>query len=323
MNELLREIGVAFSPAWVAGVIIALGRILLIFTAAALVNAIVGRLIRAMRSNVMAVMLRRGGGATAFELEQRADTIANIVSRTVRVAVWTIALVMSLREVGFDVAPILAGAGIVGLAVGFGAQNLVRDVISGLFMLIENQLSVGDVVVINGTGGLVEQVNLRTTVLRALDGTVHVFPNGAITTMSNMTSEFSYYVFDVRVSYREDTDRVAGILRRVGTEVQQDPELGSFMLEPLEVIGVDQFGESVVIVKARVKTLPGKQWSVGREMNRRIKQAFDRAGVETPYPQLNISMGDVGLRTPMSDDVRSELKAIVREVLDERAAGQA
>ena len=321
MNEVLTEIGAAFSPVWLATVVIGLGRILLIVAAAVVVNTIAGRLVRAMRSNVMTVMRRRGEGASAFELEQRADTIASIVSRTIRVAVWTIALVMILREIGFDVAPILAGAGIVGLAVGFGAQNLVRDVISGLFMLIENQLSVGDVVVINGTGGLVEQVNLRTTVLRGLDGTVHVFPNGAITTMSNMTSEFSFYVFDVRVSYREDTDRIADILRSVGAEIQKDPELGAFMLEPVEIIGVDQLGESVVIVKARVKTLPGRQWSVGREMNRRIKQRFDAEQVETPFPRLNVFVNDGASRMPIDDEVRRELKAIVREVLDERAAG--
>lgn len=321
MNQVLTEIGAAFSPVWLATMVIGLGRILLIAAAAVIVNTIAGRLVRAMRSNVMTVMRRRGEGASAFELEQRADTIASIVSRTVRVAVWTIALVMILREIGFDVAPILAGAGIVGLAVGFGAQNLVRDVISGLFMLMENQLSVGDVVVINGTGGLVEQVNLRTTVLRGLDGTVHVFPNGAITTMSNMTSEFSFYVFDVRVSYREDTDRIADILRSVGAEIQKDPELGAFMLEPVEIIGVDQLGESVVIVKARVKTLPGRQWSVGREMNRRIKQRFDAEQVETPFPRLNVFVNDGASKMPIDDDVRRELKAIVREVLDERAAG--
>jgi len=278
------------------------------------------RSVRLLRARIVRVMTRRTPGASAMELEKRGATIGGIIRRTVKTAIWIVAGVMALNEFDFDIAPILAGAGIVGLAVGFGAQNLVRDVIAGLFMLLENQVSINDVAIINGTGGLVEEINLRTTVLRGLDGTVHVFPNGGITSLSNMTREFSYYIFDVGVAYKEDTDRVVAVLRDVADELRRTEQYGPSMLEPLDVLGVDQFADSAVIIKARVKTLPIKQWEVGREMNRRIKKRFDAEKIEIPFPHRSVYFGEASLpfRLQMDGASRADLKAVVREVLAER-----
>lgn len=151
----------------------------------------------------------------------------------------------------------------------------MKDVISGALMLLENQIRVGDVVSISGTGGFVQEINLRTTVLRSVDGTVHIFPNGSVASLSNMTREFSFYVFDIRVAYSEDTDRVVGILQGVAEDVRRDPAFADAIVEPLEILGVDSLGKWSVVVKARIETLPIQQWRVGREMNRRIKKRFD------------------------------------------------
>jgi small conductance mechanosensitive channel len=163
---------------------------------------------------------------------------------------------MVLREFRLDIAPVLTGAGIVGLAVGFGAQTLVRDVISGFFLILEDQVRVGDVAAINGTGGLVEELNLRTIVLRDFEGTVHVFPNGSITTLANRSKDFSYYVIDLGISCREDPDRVAAVLREVGAGMQADPQYGPSILEPLEIVGVDAFADWAMTLKMRLKTVP-------------------------------------------------------------------
>jgi small conductance mechanosensitive channel len=190
-------------------------------------------------------------------------------------------------------------------------------------MLVENQISVNDVAIINGTGGLVEEVNLRTTVLRGLDGTVHIFPNGAIDSLSNMTHQFSYYVFDVGVAYKEDTDRVIEVLQEISEEMRQSEKYGPMILEPLDPLGLDQFGDSAVIIKVRIKTLPAMQWKVGREMNRRIKQRFQKEGIEIPFPHRNLNFGGTGLPLKLEIDgfTREKLKQIVREVLDESQSG--
>jgi small conductance mechanosensitive channel len=199
--------------------------------------------------------------------------------------------VIILGQVGLDVTPILAGAGILGLAVGFGAQNLVRDVISGFFLVLENHVRVGDVAVVNDTGGLVEAITYRVTVLRDLAGVVHVFPNGSITKLSNMTLRWSAYLMDIGVAYKEDTDRVVEVMKRVAEELRADPELGPRILGPLEVFGVDEFADSAVILKARLRTLPIEQWAVGREYRRRLKKAFDAEGIEIPFPHLSLYAG--------------------------------
>jgi small-conductance mechanosensitive channel len=205
---------------------------------------------------------------------------------------WFVVVLTSLSQVGVSIGPILAGAGVVGLAVGFGSQNLVKDLVTGFFLILENQVRVGDVAIINGTGGLVEAITFRTIVLRDLSAVVHVFPNGSINTLSNMTKDWSAYVIDLGVAYKEDTDRVVEVMRQVGEELRAEPEYRSAMLEPIEVMGVDDFVDSAVKIKARLKTLPLQQWKVGREYRRRLKKAFDAARIEIPFPHRTLYMGE-------------------------------
>ncbi len=226
------------------------------------------------------------------EAEKRARTIGKIITSISLVLVIGVAVMMILSEFGMDITPIITGAGIAGLAVGFGAQNLVRDIISGFFLILEDQVRIGDVVKINDTAGLVEAIRLRTLVLRDLHGTVHTFPNGEIRQVSNMTKEWSRYVIDVGVAYKEDVDYVMQVLREIGEELARDETYGPLILEPLEVLGVDDFGESQVTIKAMIKTLPLKQWTVGRELRRRIKKTFDEKGIEIPFPHVSVYFGE-------------------------------
>ena len=235
---------------------------------------------------------REGPLAEVLEREKRANTLTRTLRMLTTVVVMSVAVLIVLRELGVDITPILTGAGIAGLAVGFGAQNLVRDIISGFFLIMENQVRVGDVAIINGKGGLVEALRLRTIQLRGLDGTVHVFPNGAITEVSNLTKDFSYYVIDVGVAYKENVDRVMEVLRAVGDELQRDAAYAERILAPLEILGVDSFADSAVVIRIRIKTIPLQQWNVGRELRRRIKNTFDAQGIEIPYPHLSVYFGE-------------------------------
>lgn len=225
------------------------------------------------------------------EMKKRANTLAAIIRHAVSVSVIGTAFIMILQQLGVEIGPVLAAAGVVGLAVGFGAQTLVQDVISGFFILMEDQIRVGDVVNINGTGGLVEKVNLRLTVLRDFDGTVHFIRNGKIDLVSNMTKGFSYYVFEIGVAYRENSDEVVRLINEVDQDIRADDNFKEDIIEPLEIVGVDKFDSSAVIIKARIKTKPIKQWRIGREYNRRLKMKFDEHNIEIPFPHLTIYMG--------------------------------
>ena len=232
----------------------------------------------------------QGTTVDALERGKRARTLGSVVSNVATVAIIGAAVLMVLEQFGVDVTPVLTGAGIAGLAVGFGAQTVVRDVISGFFMILEDQVRVGDSASINGTGGLVEQINLRTIVLRDEEGTLYVFPNGSITTLANRSKDFSYYVITLGIPYHEDPDRVAGILRDVGAELQKDPHYGVFILEPIEIMGVDAFAEWAVQIKLRIKTVPQRQYEVGRELRRRIRLAFDQHNVAVPFPERLVAV---------------------------------
>jgi len=259
-----------------------------------IVAAITSRLLGGALERVVRVLFtgeeETPGSVAATEREKRTATLANVSRRTAGILVWSAASVMALAEVGFDIGPLLAGAGVAGLAIGFGAQNLVRDFFGGFFILLENQIRVGDVAVINGQGGLVEQINLRTTVLRDLEGTVHVFPNGGITTLANRTRDFSCYVFDVGVAYKEDSDRVVELIRETVESMREDDEFAPRILAEAEIFGLDRFAESAIVVKGRVRVLPGQQWAIGREFNRRLKRRFDEEGVEIPFPHRKLIM---------------------------------
>ena len=245
--------------------------------------------------------LSAGTTLDALERAKRARTLGSVINKVVTIAVTLIALLMVLGEFNVNVAPVLTGAGIVGLAVGFGAQTLVRDIISGFFLILEDQVRVGDVAAINGTGGLVEAINLRTIVLRDAEGTVHVFPNGAIQTLANKSKDFSYYVIDLGISYREDPERVAAVLRAIGAEMQADATYAPWILEPLEVMGVDAFGDWAVMLKMRIKTVPLKQWDVGRELRKRIRKRFADEGIEIPFPERVVTMRDETSRAQVAD----------------------
>lgn len=249
---------------------------------------------RALLRRLEQVLIERGRaeGELHEEVAKRAETLVRLLRQAIVIMIWVMGLLIILRQLGIDIAPVLASAGVVGLAVGFGAQNLVRDVISGFFIILENQVRVGDVAIINGTGGLVERVNFRTIVLRDLAGVVHIFPNGTINTLSNMTREWSAFVLDIGVAYKEDTDRVVDIMKQVGTELRQDKKFGPLMQGDVEIFGVDKFADSAVMIKGRIRTLPIRQWDVGREYLRRLKQAFDAAGVEIPFPHRSVYFGE-------------------------------
>jgi small conductance mechanosensitive channel len=210
-----------------------------------------------------------------------------------------VATVMILEQFGIDIGPIIAAAGIVGLAVGFGAQHLVQDIISGFFILLEDQIRVGDVVEINGKSGLVERVSLRMTVLRDLAGNVHFIRNGLINVVTNMTKEYSYYVFDIGVAYREDIDEVVAVLKQIGEDLRNDVAFKDAILAPLEILGLDRFADSAIMIKARIKTKPIEQWRIGREFNLRLKKKFDELNIEIPFPHITMYMGrDKGGQMP-------------------------
>ncbi|WP_289283384.1 mechanosensitive ion channel family protein, partial [Methylophaga sp. UBA5088] len=231
-------------------------------------------------------------GESSLESRKRIETIVRLLKQAGLLAIWITFFLIILREIGVEVGPLLASAGIVGLAIGFGAQNLVRDVISGFFIILENQIRVGDVAVINGTGGLVEAINFRTTVLRDLAGIVHFFPNGTITTLSNMTTEWSAYVFDIGVAYKENTDEVTKVIREVADSMMADEDMKHLIIEPPEIFGVDKLDNSAVVIKGRIKTLPIQQWTVGREFLRRIKLSFDEKNIEIPFPHSTLYFGE-------------------------------
>jgi small conductance mechanosensitive channel len=237
--------------------------------------------------------LGTGTSLDALERAKRARTLGSVVNNVATVLVIGIAIVTILGELHVNITPVLTGAGIIGLAVGFGAQALVRDIISGFFLILEDQVRVGDVAAINGTGGLVEAINLRTIVLRDGEGTVHVFPNGAIQTLANRSKDFSYYVIDLDISYREDPDRVAAVLREISEQMRAEPAFAPWILEPLEINGVDAFRDWSVVLKMRIKTVPLKQWDVGREFRKRIKKRLAEEGIAVPFPERIVTVRDL------------------------------
>lgn len=250
--------------------------------------------------------LQKKDDVESTETGKRVDTLMNIVFGAGKVIIWALFIMILLKKFGVDIGPILAGAGILGLAIGFGAQELVRDFISGFFMLLENQIRTGDVAIINGTGGLVESIELRTTKLRDFTGTTHIFQNGKINSISNMTMTWSAMVFDIGVAYKEDPEQVISVMKQVGEELANDDNFKELIIEPLEVFGVDKFADSAVIIKARIKTKPIQQWTVGREYRKRLKKAFDQNGIEIPFPHTTVYWGEK--INPLKLEIEQQLK---------------
>ena len=284
---VLNEVGVNVTPVlnvawfWFLTHGIRMG-LIVVFTAALL------KVVAILTGRLGKLLSRKEAG---IEYEKRAGTLSGVVHWVLRVVILAVATIMVLTELGVAIAPILTAAGVVGLAVGFGAQNLVADFITGFFMLLEDQVRVGDVVQIGDKGGLVERVTLRMVILRDLAGSVHFIRNGKIDVVTNMTKDYSNYVFDIGVAYREDVDEVIRVLKGIDEEMRQDADFKSDILAPLEVMGLDSFGDSAIIIKARTKTKPIQQWRIGREFNRRIKKKFDEVGIEIPFPHQTIYFG--------------------------------
>jgi small conductance mechanosensitive channel len=258
-------------------------RVVLILVLAYLVSRILKSLIKRIER-----IADDGDPDFVSELEKRAQTITRILRQAASVVVWSVTLMLVLGELGVDLKPILAGAGILGLAVGFGAQTLVKDVITGFFILLENQIRVGDTVTAAGSTGVVEAVNLRTTVLRDPEGRTHIIPNSAITVVTNATRDWSRALLDVGVAYKEDTDRCLAVLKEVGTSLESDPAFSRKLLSPFEYLGIQDLGTSAVVLRMVVKTQPQDGAVVLRELRRRVKKAFDAAGIEMPFPHIKL-----------------------------------
>ncbi len=248
------------------------------------------------------------------ETKKRAKTLGSVIHNFFKVLILVIAVITILSELGVDIGPLLATAGIAALAIGFAAQSLVKDFINGFFILLWDQIRVGDVVQVSGKGGLVESINLKMTVLRDLAGNVHFIPNGSIDVVTNMTKDYSRYVFEVGVAYREDVDEVMEVIQEVDEELRKDPDFKDDILEPIEILGLDTFADSAIVIKARTTTKPIKQWRVGREFNRRLKKKFDARDIEIPFPHTTLYFGQdkKGEAAPMRIHMEEKEKRSIR-----------
>jgi small conductance mechanosensitive channel len=259
-------------------------RVLVILLLAWAAQALAARLIRVFRE----VMRRRTGG----EELARIETLARVFRNAAAVVIVLVAGMLVLGELGISVAPILATAGVAGIAVGFGAQSLIKDYFNGFFLLLDDQLRQGDVVAIAGKDGQVEEVTLRYVRLRDFDGHVHYVPNGEITVVTNRTRGFAQAVIEVGIAYRNDPDAAFAIMREVAAAMRAEPDWGRRMPSDLEVIGVERWAESAVVLRARLKVVPPiEQWNVRREFLKRLKAAFDARGIEIPFPHLTVLAG--------------------------------
>lgn len=283
MKEMWKEMKIFESINWGASAA-ALLRIVLIVLLAVIAIHMLQKLIRLLRQRLTRNMSDQEG-------VKRAETLSRVSRYVVSVAISAIAAMLILSEVGISIAPILGAAGVVGVAVGFGAQSLIKDYFNGFFILLENQIRQGDVVEAGGKAGVVEEFTLRYVQLRDYDGNVHYIPNSLITTVSNMSRGFAKAVIDVGVAYREDVDEALAVMAHVGAEMCRDEAFGPRILEDLEMVGVDRWADSAVILRCRFTVKPLEQWTVRREYLKRLKRAFDAAGIEIPFPHLTVYQG--------------------------------
>jgi small-conductance mechanosensitive channel len=245
-------------------------------------------LARQLKERAVGWLVGRGQEETLVERTSRVQTLVSVMHNAVRTVVLTLGAMMVLQELGVPIGPLLGGAAVVGLAVAFGAQSLIKDYFTGFLVLLEQQYLLGDVVRIGGVTGKVEQITLRLTVLRDAEGAVHFIPHGQITTVTNLSHGWSRAVLDVSVAYQEDVDRAMEVFREVAAALRQDPLFQSLVLEDPQMLGVDQLGDSGVVIRMSLKTRPGRQWEVKRELLRRIKRRCDELGIEIPFPQRTV-----------------------------------
>jgi small conductance mechanosensitive channel len=225
------------------------------------------------------------------ESKKRAKTLTSVIQNFLIILILVVAAITIIGQLGIEIAPLIATAGIAGVAIGFAAQSLIKDIINGFFLLLWDQIRVGDYVQISDRPGLVEMINLKMTVLRDFNGNVHYIPNGSIDIVTNMTKDFSRYLFEIGVAYREDVDEVIDVIKEVDEELRKDPDFKQDILEPIEIFGLDKFADSALIIKARTMTKPLKQWRVAREFNKRLKKKFDEVGIEIPFPHRTLYIG--------------------------------
>jgi small conductance mechanosensitive channel len=283
MEQLKVLLALLQSSGWSGSLLIAV-RILIIVVVALVAMRVLQRLVRLFRERITR-------GMDDPEQIKRAQTLGRVFRYLAAVIVTVIAGAEILHELGVSLAPILGAAGVVGLAVGFGAQSLVKDYFTGFFILLENQLRQGDVAEVGGKTGLVEEVTLRYVRLRDYDGHVHFVPNNLITTVTNMGQGYARSVVDAGVAYREDVDQALAVMRDVAAELREDPAFGPKILEDVEMVGVDRWDDSAVILRCRFMVRPLEQWSVRREYLRRLKNRFDAEGIEIPFPHLTVYAG--------------------------------
>lgn len=267
-------------PGW-AKVVVSMTNVFLILLISWALMSGSGRVLRTLNARMTA-------RSPDLEERKRIDTLIRVFRYIATVVIGAITIMLVLSEVGISIAPILATAGVAGLAVGFGAQSLVKDYFTGFVMILENQIRVGDSVEVGGKTGLVEEVTLRYVRLRDLEGAVHYVPNGVIATVTNRSREFAYAVIDVSVGYRERIEQIQAIIAGVGADMQADPAFGSKLLEPVEFMGVEQWADSAVVLRCRFKVMPLEQGPVRREFLRRLKNTFDDQGIEIPFPSRTV-----------------------------------
>jgi len=294
---------------------------------AALLTMILTFVLRRLR-NYWLEMMRDRKGVAGIEMEKQTRTLVSLLRRVLVTLIWAVAIALALGQFGLNVAPLLATAGVAGIAIGFAAQSILKDWINGFFLLTEGQIRINDVIKIGEFAGAVEKMTLRTIALRGFDGSLHVIANGTIQSFSNRTLLFSYYVFEIGVDYSEDPTRMMTLMRQVDQDLRDDPDFGSLILEPLEIVGVDRFIEAGAVVKARLKTLPSQQWLVGREFNRRLKLRCDCEGVTIATAQRAVQLferGDPsgGARRLVFDPLaRQEMMEMIREVIRQENPGK-
>ena len=248
--------------------------------------------LRLSRKGLARLRARMQEGALAdFERVKRLNTLEQVFRYAIAVIITLVTGMLVLSELGISIAPILAAAGVLGIAIGFGAQSLVKDYFTGLFLLLENQVRQGDVVEIAGKGGLVEEMTLRYIRLRDYEGSVHYVPNGTIDSVTNRSRGFAFAVIDIGVAYREDIDEVYAVMREVGAALRADPEFATKIEDDLEIAGVDKWADSAVVIRCRFKVRPLEQWGIRRAYLYRLKKAFDAADIEIPYPHLTVYAG--------------------------------
>lgn len=277
LGQILRQFDIPdYLQVWLEPAI----RLLLVLVIWYLLHKLVSLLVRRLETRLLNTTDLKT--ESQFDARKRVGTLVSLLKQVINIFLFVILALVLLMQLGVQVGPLIAGAGIIGVAVGFGAQYLVRDIITGFFMVLENQIRVGDVVTINGTAGLVEVLSLRTIVLRDGTGTVHVFPHGTVTTLSNSTRDWSAYIYNVQVAYKEDPDRVIEAIREVFAELREDPAIGTKVIADVEIWGVDKLDGSAMTIQGRIKTRPGMQADVGRAFLRRLKAVLIERGIDMP-----------------------------------------